>query len=152
MVLLPGTSIYSPMSNQPSTPRRLVSPSSKSTLIIVRKAVLGMVAAHRFQDRNGTSDPEKQRLAKEVQDCKDEAELVSPVYSALLPGLGLTAVGRRPAGPRCLDIETCGFHMVSYWFYIETFDVYHCLCRHSLKCTLKVDASCKIFLSDGGRK
>jgi len=148
------------MSNQPSTPRRLVSPSSKSTLIIVRKAVLGMVAAHRFQDRNGTSDPEKQRLAKEVQDCKDEAELVSPVYSALLPGLGLTAVGRRPAGPRCLGLETCAFtwcrtgftFMVSYWFYIETFDVYHCLYRLSLNCTLKVNASCKIFLSDGGRK
>lgn len=36
-----------------------------------------MVAAQRFQDRNGTSDPEKQRLAKEVQDFKDEAEHVS---------------------------------------------------------------------------
>lgn len=42
-----------------------------------------MVAAQRFKDRNGTSDPEKERLAKEVQDCKDEAELVSPVCPAL---------------------------------------------------------------------
>jgi len=49
----------------------------------VRKAVLGMVAAQRFKDRNGTSDPEKERLAKEVQDCKDEAELVSPICPAL---------------------------------------------------------------------
>jgi hypothetical protein len=45
-----------------------------------------MVAAQRFKDRNGTSDPEKERLAKEVQDCKDEAELVSP-YS-----LGVTVL------------------------------------------------------------
>jgi len=36
-----------------------------------------MVAAQRFQDRTGASDPEKQRLAKEVQDFKDEAEHVS---------------------------------------------------------------------------
>jgi hypothetical protein len=35
-----------------------------------------MVAANRFKDRNGTADPEKERLAKEVQDCKDEAEHV----------------------------------------------------------------------------
>jgi hypothetical protein len=45
--------------------------------LLVRKAVLGMVAAQRFQDRTGASDPEKQRLAKEVQDFKDEAEHVS---------------------------------------------------------------------------
>jgi hypothetical protein len=37
-----------------------------------------MVAAQRFQDRNGHSDPEKQQLAKEVQEFKDEAENVSP--------------------------------------------------------------------------
>lgn len=35
-----------------------------------------MVAANRFKDRNGTHDPEQERLAKEVQDCKDEAEHV----------------------------------------------------------------------------
>ena len=42
-----------------------------------------MVAAKRFQDRTGVSDPEKQRLAKEVQDFKDEAEHVrlnSPLF------------------------------------------------------------------------
>ena len=38
-----------------------------------------MVAAQRFQDRSGASDPEKQRFAKEVQDFKDEAEHVSLV-------------------------------------------------------------------------
>jgi hypothetical protein len=42
-----------------------------------------MVAAQRFQDRTGASDPEKQRLAKEVQDFKDEAEHVSLVHSSL---------------------------------------------------------------------
>jgi hypothetical protein len=50
--------------------------------MIVRKAVLGMVAAQRFKDRNGTSDPEKERLAKEVQDCKDEAEHVSQLMQS----------------------------------------------------------------------
>jgi hypothetical protein len=36
-----------------------------------------MVAAQRFADKNGTSDPEKERLAKEVEECKNEAEQVS---------------------------------------------------------------------------
>jgi hypothetical protein len=43
-----------------------------------------MVAAHRFQDRNGNNDPEKQELAREVQEFKDEAEHVSPGFSVLL--------------------------------------------------------------------
>jgi len=43
-----------------------------------------MVAAKRFQDRTGASDPEKQRLAKEVQDFKDEAEHVSLVSQLFL--------------------------------------------------------------------
>jgi hypothetical protein len=43
-----------------------------------------MVAAQRFQDRTGASDPEKQRLAKEVQEFKDEAEHVSDISPYLL--------------------------------------------------------------------
>jgi hypothetical protein len=47
--------------------------------VVVRKAVIGMMAANRFLDRNGTHDPAQQKLAQEVQDCKDEAEKVSHV-------------------------------------------------------------------------
>lgn len=37
-----------------------------------------MMAAHRFKERfAGEDDPEKERLAREVQDCKEEAEQVS---------------------------------------------------------------------------
>lgn len=46
-----------------------------------------MMAANRFMDRNGTHDPEQEKLAKEVQDCKDEAEKVghAPNHPGLLP-------------------------------------------------------------------
>lgn len=37
-----------------------------------------MMAAHRFKDRfGGEDDAEKEKLAREVQDFKDEAERVS---------------------------------------------------------------------------
>ncbi len=47
----------------------------------VRKAVLGMMAIHRFQDHNtvggGQTSAEKEKFAKEVEKYKEEAERVS---------------------------------------------------------------------------
>ena len=47
----------------------------------VRKAVLGMMAVHRFKDHNtvggGHTTAEKEKLKKDVEQYKEEAERVS---------------------------------------------------------------------------
>lgn len=56
-----------------------------------------MMAANRFEDRNGTHDPEQEKLAQEVQDFKDEAEKVSPITGMTgrsLASLLLIIIGR----------------------------------------------------------
>jgi len=56
------------------------------TIHVVRKAVLGMMAAHRFAEHShtvggGQTQAEKQQLVKNVEQYKEEAERVSGFFN-----------------------------------------------------------------------